>query len=162
MNRIMTFAIALCCTFGFACKSSSSETVNGETYDILIVNMTMTGETHYVRSAEVVASRIPLRIRTPALEAIHYVVTDSDHRSIASGGLDDPRVKRGPMALPGEKEIGHATVLVDTVDYVIRIPYMSGIRFLKLTRKDSNAARTGTGKPEISEQTIDLSPFLND
>lgn len=158
MKHGMLFAMLVCCGLpGMAHSDDSSGA--GEPHRIMVIFASIAGGTHHVREIRIVSSPLPVRTSGKATATIAYSITDGSERELFTGTLVDPRVRR--VALPpaegGARR--HRTLLLDTADYLIRVPYSSAARYLKLGPKQAADGPDGAVKP-ASTQTIDLAPFL--
>lgn len=129
---------------------------------ILVLEMTVEGEVHRINRARVLESGVPLKAaHATASKAIQYELTDASERLLVLGSMDDPRILRGVLPPAGEPLAGHPVILLESADYVLRVPYSAGARFLKLSpQTNGESAGTGKEKTALKSQTLDLAPFL--
>lgn len=129
---------------------------------ILVLEMTVEGEAHRINRARVLDSGLPLKAaHATASKAIQYELTDTSEHLLVLGSIDDPRILRGVFPPAGEPQTGHPVVVLESADYVLRVPYSSSARFLKLsTQTGVNSVGAGAEKTAVQSQTLDLAPYL--
>jgi hypothetical protein len=89
--------------------------------------------------------------------AFHFEITDAAGTILSMGEVADPRLMRGPMPLPGEGTFGHAMVRQASATYLIRVPDVANMRYLRI----------GSASPAVSKaraadapQVIDLAGLV--
>ena len=162
MFRNLVLLTILC--VGPGCIAGAQTAPSGKTNParILLVEMTVQGNQHRINRASVVGSSVPLKTSRAAGPAtIHYELTDDADRVLDAGMIDDPRILRGVLPPAGEPQTGHPVFVLETADYLLRVPYTSGARFLKVSSQEGGApAGNETRKMEVPAQILDLEPFL--
>ena len=152
-------AINMCCAGAEPAKDDAAAASGTQ---ILVLNMRFANGLHQVTSARVVDSRVPLKMRVLTGAVVAYAVTDAADNPLAIGTIDDPRLLRGPMAPPGDPSPGHATVVLDSTEYILRVPYTKDLRFLKfLTAAPADTATREKISNEKARQVIDLQPYVS-
>jgi hypothetical protein len=99
------------------------------------------------------ASEEPRRPRMPrgaAESGFEYALLDAQGAMLAAGRIADPRVIRGPLALPGSPEVGHVTRTLPGGYYLIGIPEGGDARKLRIRKLDASMEKAST------EQWLDL------
>jgi hypothetical protein len=129
---------------------------------ILVLEMTVQGPVHRINSARVVDSSTSLKAaHQTAPTDLQYEVTDTEEQSLFSGSFDDPRILRGVFPPADEPQTGHPVLQLESTEYVLRVPYSSRARYLKLRPAPATANSSAASKTATPVQTFDLAPLLN-
>lgn len=127
---------------------------------VLLIRVRIDGTGHHVeevRRLARVAKHGDSRSRS-AQDTFAYTVTDAQGQVIAAGRSADPRVLRGPLPLPGEPPAGHAVARTRTGSFVIEVPDVAAVRYLRIDKAPTAAGKSR--KLDAAVQVIDLAPSL--
>lgn len=157
MQKALRRVLAMVALLATAGAQADEPTVGAEGYPVLILFMTMTGDSHYVDRAQVATLSQPLAAAAPPLAAFGFDLTDAQGTVLASGSFEDPRIRRGALPQSGELAEAHAEVRVDPAQYILRMPFSPAARYLTISPATApDASTTGTSAP----QRIDLASVL--
>jgi hypothetical protein len=114
------------------------------------IRMQIDSSGHHVLGTTSHVPRRPARLGGAVDSGFEYALFDTQGAMLAAGSVADPRVVRGPLALPGAPGAGHVTRMLPGGYYLIGIPEGGDARKLRIRKLDASMEKAST------EQWLDL------